>query len=223
MKFVIDCGKLWFLKISTLFSFKWKRPFQMVSINNYHLTANEEFFISLTSKLITYFIDSCTLEMKSQLFIYQVGVNIYFGPLKLRCTQYGFCGTRWPWTTFLVGFIFFFLSWGCLRVAGRGPGPLSYKGIPSLQSSLGCFSVQHFHWWVWGLLLVINARDTLCVWFFSIWLFQLPTTYQVIGISKCTPGAISMLTNFVKLSCESTFRVNIYNTYRGAIIKGGED
>jgi len=31
-------------------------------------------------------------------------------------------------TTFLVRFIFFFLSWGCLRVAGRGPGPYPIRG-----------------------------------------------------------------------------------------------
>jgi hypothetical protein len=42
----------------------------MVCDNNYHLTSNEEFFISLTSKLVTYFIDSCTLGMKSQSIAY---------------------------------------------------------------------------------------------------------------------------------------------------------
>ena len=38
----------------------------MVSHNNYHLNANEEFFISLTFKFITYFDDSFTSGMKSK-------------------------------------------------------------------------------------------------------------------------------------------------------------
>ena len=36
----------------------------------YHLIANEAFFISLTSKLVTYFIDGCTLGKKSQSIAY---------------------------------------------------------------------------------------------------------------------------------------------------------
>ena len=61
----------------------------------YHLIGIEGIFISLTSKLSTYFIDGFTLgKESSQLLIYWVEVNIYIGfcSLKMRCTQYGFYG-----------------------------------------------------------------------------------------------------------------------------------
>ena len=67
----------------------------IVSHKNYKLSANEDFVIFLTSKLITCFIGGFTLKMKfSQLFIYSMEVNIYVGfeTLKMKCTQYGICG-----------------------------------------------------------------------------------------------------------------------------------
>ena len=39
-------------------------------LQKYHLNANEECFISLSSKLITYFINNFTLGMKSQSIAY---------------------------------------------------------------------------------------------------------------------------------------------------------
>ena len=42
----------------------------MVSHKKYHLNANEEYFISLTSILITYFIDGFTSGMKSNSFLF---------------------------------------------------------------------------------------------------------------------------------------------------------
>ena len=75
----------------------------MVSHKNYHLNANEEYFISLTSKLITHFIDSFTSGWNpNQLLICQVEVNIYIyiymksWALKLICTQIWVLWTRRP-------------------------------------------------------------------------------------------------------------------------------
>ena len=42
----------------------------MVSHKNYHLIANEDVFVPLTSKWITDFIDNFTLGMKSKTIIY---------------------------------------------------------------------------------------------------------------------------------------------------------
>ena len=64
----------------------------MVSPNNYRPTANEDFVIFLTYKLVTCFIDSLTLKMKFQSTVYySMEVNIYIGflTLKVKCTQYG--------------------------------------------------------------------------------------------------------------------------------------
>ena len=67
----------------------------MESHKNYHLNV-EELFISLTSKLITYFVDGFNSEMKSKSFAYSLSgtehiyiyINIYVGvwALKLRRT-----------------------------------------------------------------------------------------------------------------------------------------
>ena len=44
----------------------------MVSHKNYHLIANEDVFVPLTSKWITYFIDNFTSGMKSKTIIYSL-------------------------------------------------------------------------------------------------------------------------------------------------------
>ena len=70
-----------------------KKVISNVKSQNHHLNVNEEFFISLTSKYITYFIDGFTLAMKSQSNTYLLsGSEHYIGfwALKLKCTQYGF-------------------------------------------------------------------------------------------------------------------------------------
>ena len=46
------------------------KTLSMVSHKNYNLSANEDFVIFLTSKLITCFIDGFTLKMKSQSIAY---------------------------------------------------------------------------------------------------------------------------------------------------------
>ena len=73
------------------------KTLSIVSDKNYNLNANEDFVIFLTSKLNTCFIGGFTLKMKSsQLFIYsmEVNINIGFGTLKMKCTQYGV--DKWP-------------------------------------------------------------------------------------------------------------------------------
>src|ERR1700738_383706 len=71
------------------------KSLSIVSHKNYNLSANEDFVIFVTSKLITCFLGGFTLKMKSnQLLIYSMEVNIYIGfkTLKMKCTQYGICG-----------------------------------------------------------------------------------------------------------------------------------
>src|SRR5450631_3000617 len=72
-----------------------RKSLSIVSDKNYNLSANEDFVILLTSKLITCFLGGFTLKMKSsQLLIYSMEVNIYIGfeTLRMKCTQYGICG-----------------------------------------------------------------------------------------------------------------------------------
>lgn len=67
----------------------------MVSHKDYHLNVNKDFFISIASKSIVYFIDSFTLGTKSQPNAYLLigREHIYWiWALKFRCTQYGFRG-----------------------------------------------------------------------------------------------------------------------------------
>ena len=71
------------------------KTLSMISHKNYNLSANEDFVIYLTSKLITCFIGGFTLKMKCQSIAYLLnGVNIYirFGNLKMKCTEYEICG-----------------------------------------------------------------------------------------------------------------------------------
>jgi hypothetical protein len=49
---------------------KWQRPFEMISHIEYNLNANEDFVTFLTSKLITCFIDSFPLDLKSRSILY---------------------------------------------------------------------------------------------------------------------------------------------------------
>ena len=61
----------------------------MASHKNHNLSAKEGFVIILTSKLITYFIDSFTLMMTPQsIAYYSMEVNMYieFWTLKMNCT-----------------------------------------------------------------------------------------------------------------------------------------
>ena len=84
----------------------------MVSHKNYHLDVNEDFFISLISKSITYFIDGFILGTKSQsIACLRSGskhIHIGFQIVELRCTQHGFCGLDQP--SRIQGQIFFW-SW----------------------------------------------------------------------------------------------------------------
>ena len=218
-----------------------QRPSQMISHNTYHLIDDEEFFLYLTWKLIICFIDSCTLEMKSQ--------SIAFSPSGSEHIQYiGF----WPWSrdaddmdfvglgglqkykdnffdwvrVYIYSLFFSFFSSSSLGVAwglrGWGARLLSHKWTCSLKSSLGCSCVRHFHWWVWGLLLVINAIDTLCVgklWFgFSN--YQLHTRWSEYQNMYWHGVPFCKLTYFSKLSFKSTLRVYIHNTCRGVSHQG---
>ena len=79
----------------------------MISHKNYNLSANEDFVIYLTSKLITCFIGGLTLKMKCQSIAYLLnGVNIYirFGNLKMKCTEYGIVD---KWSSRMQGQWFF--------------------------------------------------------------------------------------------------------------------
>ena len=71
------------------------KTLSMVSHKNYNLSANEDFVIFLTSKLITCSIDEFTLEMKFYSIVYLLNESehiIVYRTLKMKCTQYGICG-----------------------------------------------------------------------------------------------------------------------------------
>ena len=53
------------LRTNLNFVLEWQRLLQVVSHNNHNLSANEDFVIFFTSKLITGFIDGFILGMKS--------------------------------------------------------------------------------------------------------------------------------------------------------------
>ena len=66
----------------------------MVSHKNYNLGANEGFVIFLTSKLITCFIDSFILKMKSLSTAYLLNGSehtYWILDLDNKCIQYGIC------------------------------------------------------------------------------------------------------------------------------------
>ena len=103
----------------------------MVSHKNYHLNANEDFFISLTSKLITYFIDGFTLGMKSKIISYVLSGSEHIIILIILIIVYSPTGraTFSGWVQKIL--------WDCPRVVGCGPWPLSCHGIPSFKRLLG--------------------------------------------------------------------------------------
>ena len=71
------------------------KTLSMVSHKNYDLSANEDFVIFLTSKLITCFIDDFTSKIISQpIAYYSMEVNVYIGfwTLKMKCTLFGLYG-----------------------------------------------------------------------------------------------------------------------------------
>lgn len=71
--------------------FKLTKAFQIISHKNYHFNLNDEFFISLTSKLMSSCTDCFTLGMKSQSLVCLLSASeyiyIYIGiwALKSRC------------------------------------------------------------------------------------------------------------------------------------------
>ena len=124
---------------------------------NFHLNINEVCFISLTSKLLTYLIDNFTLQMKShsKAYLSSRSEHMYWiWALKLRCTQYGFCGRP----SGVQGQLY--LKWGgaanifqlhskkIMRLPKgwrlRGPA-LSYQWTPSLKAYWGVLELGVVH------------------------------------------------------------------------------
>ena len=83
----------------------------MVSRKIYHLNINEEFSVSWTSKLLTYFIDGFILRMRSQSIAYLPGESehtYWILGLKVEVHSIWVLWTRWPSGMQRQ----FFLKWG---------------------------------------------------------------------------------------------------------------
>ena len=98
----------------------FERPFQMVSLKNYNLNANEDFVMFLTSKLIICCIDGITMGMKSQSITYLLSgrAHIYW-TLDLEGEMHSiwiFVDTR---SSRMQGLLFFIFLFNFLSWAGR--------------------------------------------------------------------------------------------------------